>query len=102
MKVGIYCRVNNINEIGVSSLKNQQKIGIDFCESKGYEFEIYNEIESGGKVEKKELNKLYSKLINKELGGIFVCSWDRLGRDKKEIERFKELINKYDCKIFIG
>ena len=50
MKIGIYCRVSTINQVEKSSLTTQKKMGIEFCERKGFKYEVFNDVISGTKI----------------------------------------------------
>ena len=80
MKIGLYLRVSTVNQKNNTSLGYQKTLGIDFCEKSDYEYEIFEDVESGGKYNRLEFNKLKEKIKNKELTGIWVYDNDRLSR----------------------
>jgi DNA invertase Pin-like site-specific DNA recombinase len=65
MIIGIYCRVSTEEQSkkGISIL-DQEKRGIDFCNSNGYKYEIFNDAGLSGELspdDRPELNKLLEK-----------------------------------------
>ena len=52
MKIGVYCRVSGLSQRENTSLENQKSLGIRFCKSSGYEYEVYTDVESGKQIEK--------------------------------------------------
>ena len=52
--------------------------GIYFCESKKFDYKIYSEVVSGGKVDREEFNKLIEDCKNKNIDGVWVFKYDRL------------------------
>ena len=49
MKIGLYLRVSTENQKNNTSLSYQKTLGIDFCKRSNYEYEIFEDVESGGK-----------------------------------------------------
>ena len=101
MKIGIYCRVSTINQVEKSSLTTQKKMGIEFCERKGFKYEVFNDVISGTKINRIELGKLVEKLYNKELEGIWLYNWDRLQREKRVSIYFEDILQDTKCKLFV-
>ena len=66
MKVGIYIRVSTKEQINNSSLDYQKRLGMDFCNRRDFEYEVFQEARSGGGVEKR---LEYKRLINGIEGG---------------------------------
>ena len=81
MKIGLYLRVSTKNQKENSSLQTQQILGEEFSKRFGYEYEIFEDVESGGKLDRKELNRLLELCRNGELDGLWVYDNDRLSRD---------------------
>ncbi len=102
IKVGIYCRISTQNQSKNTSLQNQKERGIDFCVRNSYEYEVFSDIESGGKYERNEFSLLESKVISAEIKGIWVYDNDRLSRDVGVGQRISNLITSNNCKLFIN
>ena len=101
MKIGIYCRISTKNQLEKSSLITQKKMGIEFCERKGFNYEVFNDVISGTKINRIELGKLVEKLYNKELEGIWLYNWDRLQREKRVMIYFEDILEDTKCKLFV-
>ena len=104
MKVGIYCRVSSEKQSDNTSLQSQMKLGVQFCERMGYEYEVFSEVESGtvdGNL-RDEFKKLEEKLHSKELDGIWLWDWDRMIRELGVAVIFRDLIETTKCKLFVG
>ena len=102
MKIGLYLRVSTMNQKDNTSLEYQKNLGIDFCERSFYEYELFEDITSGGKYDRKEFDKLKEKIKNKELDGIWVYDNDRLSRDMEVGIKIQNLIIDNGCRLFVG
>jgi hypothetical protein len=104
MKVGIYCRVSGSKDKKEdnSSLENQQFLGVEFCKKSKYEYEVFKDVESGGKLDRKEFSKLVELCKNKKIDGIWVYDNDRLSRDYDVGGEIRKIIINYRLKLFIG
>ena len=80
----------------------QKTLGIDFCKRSDYEYEIFEDVESGGKYNRVEFDKLKEKIKNKELTGIWVYDNDRLSRKMEVGIKISDLIVENDCRLFVG
>ena len=60
-KLGIYCRVSSRKQMDNLSLDNQMDRGIKYCDSNGYDYEVFRDVISGSKVNRDGLNLLYQK-----------------------------------------
>ncbi len=80
MKVAIYLRVSRTDQI----LDNQKLPLVKYCESKGYEYEIFEEKESTRKTRPVQW-ELYNKLLRKEFDGLVIYKFDRWARSSKEL-----------------
>ena len=80
-KLGVYCRISNKREN--YSLGEQKRMGIEVCEREGYEYEVYEEIQSGVKVDRKMFTEMMEKVERKELDGVVIYNVDRFLRDKR-------------------
>ena len=104
MKIGVYCRVSSEKQSDNTSLQSQRKLGIQFCERMGYEYEVFSEVESGtidGYL-RDEFKKLEEKLYSKELEGIWLWDWDRMIRELGVAVIFRDLIESTKCRLFVG
>ena len=81
MKIGVYCRVSGLSQRENTSLENQKSLGIKFCNQSGYEYEVFTDVESGGKIDRKVFSKLLEECKNGKIDGIWVYDNDRLSRD---------------------
>ena len=102
MKIGLYLRVSTVNQKNNTSLSYQKTLGIDFCKRSNYEYEIFEDIESGGKYNRLEFDKLKEKIKNRELTGIWVYDNDRLSRKMEVGIKISDLIVENDCRLFVG
>ena len=102
MKIGLYLRVSTTNQKNNTSLEYQKQLGIDFCKRSNYEYEIFEDVESGGKYNRLEFDKLKVKVKNKELDGIWVYDNDRLSRKMEVGIKISDLIIENRCRLFVG
>ena len=104
MKVGIYCRVSSDQQKDNTSLESQKEIGINFCKSRGYEYEVFSEIVSGVKLgdERNVFLKLEEKIFEGEIEGIWLYDWDRMIRDVEVMLYFRKLVEDSGVKVFVG
>lgn len=102
MKVGIYCRVSSESQRENSSLENQRILGEEFCRMNNYEFVVFKDVESGGKLNRKEFSRLIELCKKKDLDGLWVYDNDRLSRDYDVGGEIRKIIVKYKLKLFIG
>ena len=87
MKVGIYCRVSGDKQKDNTSLGSQKEMGIKFCKEKNYKYEVFSEVVSGKMIgsSREMFSKLETKLLNGEIGGIWLYDWDRMVRDGQKM-----------------
>ena len=64
MKIGVYCRVSGLSQRENTSLENQKSLGIKFCNQSGYEYEVFTDVESGGKIDRKVFSNYYQLLFS--------------------------------------
>ena len=102
MKIGLYLRVSTKNQKENSSLQTQQILGEEFSKRFGYEYEIFKDIESGGKLDRKELNRLLELCRNGELDGLWVYDNDRLSRDYDVSGDLRKIIVEFNLRLFVG
>ena len=81
MKVGVYCRVSGLSQRENNSLPYQRNLGEEFCRRNNYQFEVFEDVESGGKLNRKEFTKLLKQCKMGKIRGIWVYDNDSLGRD---------------------
>ena len=101
MKIGLYLRVSTKNQKENTSLQTQQIIGEEFSRISGYEYEIFKDIESGGKYNRKEFDRLKEGIRSGELDGIWVYDNDRLSRDIEVGVKIQNLIIDNKCRLFV-
>ena len=104
MKVGIYCRVSGDKQKDNTSLSSQKEMGIKFCKEKNYKYEIFSEVVSGKMIgsNREMFSKLETKLLNGEIGGIWLYDWDRMVRDVEVMLYFRSIVEDSGCKVFVG
>ena len=67
-------------------------MGIEFCEKKGFEYEVFSDVISGTKINRVDWNKLVDGLYNKEFDGIWLYNFDRLQRGKRVMIYFEDIL----------
>ena len=101
-KLGIYCRVSSRKQMDNLSLDNQMDRGIKYCDSNGYDYEVFRDVISGSKVNRDGLNLLYQKIYDGELDGIVLYEWDRLQRENKDLLiQFENLVEDTKCVVIV-
>jgi site-specific DNA recombinase len=101
IKVGIYCRISTSNQSKNTSLLSQRLLGIEYCELNSFDYEVFEEIESGGKYEREAFLQLENKVKSGEIKGVWVYDNDRLSRDVGVGQKISKLITDNGCKLFI-
>jgi DNA invertase Pin-like site-specific DNA recombinase len=103
-KIGIfgavYLRISRDKGENEDTLQNHREIMLKFCREKGYRFEVYEEIVSGGNHEldsRPELQKLIGNIERYQ--AIFVISLDRLSRNGWLSQQVKKLCMDHDVTI---
>ena len=81
-KYAIYCRVSLSN--GEQSNLNQEVALVDYCNSKNWEYDVYNEEESSRKTRPIKANLLH-KLRQHEYDGVIIYRLDRWARSSREL-----------------
>ena len=95
MKVGIYIRVSTKEQINNSSLDYQKRLGMDFCNRRDFEYEVFQEARSGGGVEKRlEYKRLINGIEGGNIGAIWVYDNDRLNRNLRDGIDLSDIIEK--------
>ena len=101
-KLGIYCRVSSYSQKENLSLDNQMDKGISFCESNGYDYEVFRDVISGSKSNRKGLTELFDLIYSEELDGMVLYDWDRLQRENKELLlNFEQLVTDTNCIVVV-
>ena len=102
MKIGIYCRVSGVSQRENTSLENQRNLGVDYCKRVGYEYEVFEDVESGGKLDRKQFTKLIKQCREGVIKGIWVYDNDRLSRDVGVGVDIRKIITKYSLRLFVN
>lgn len=102
IKIGIYCRKSSGIEKDNVSIKIQKENGIKFCKKNKYEFEIFEEIVSGGSLERDEYNKMITQCRDGLLNGIWVFKYDRLERNLESYVMFRKLCRELNMILYVG
>ena len=76
MKVAIYCRVSRKDQ----SLEQQRKACVEYCGSKEWEYEVFEEKTSGAKATRPQLDYMMQLLRAGQFQHVIVWKLDRLGR----------------------
>lgn len=80
--VAIYNRISRDNGESEDALLSHRATNTRLCESKGYQYELYEEIESGGKFEERKiLLQLLSDITQGLYDGLVVVELSRIARD---------------------
>lgn len=99
-KVAIYNRISRDNNETDDVLLNHRIITTRFCESKGYDYKLYEEIESGGKYEeRKVLLQLLNDLDDGLYDGLVVVELPRLARNNLYAQSIAEVLVKNEVPI---
>ena len=104
MKVGIYCRVSSDEQRDNTSLQVQMEMGVKYCDSVGYEYEVFSEVISGTKkgIDRDKFRELEDKIFSGEIGGIWFFDYDRMIRDVDVMVYFRNLVRDSGCRVFVG
>ena len=90
MKFAIYVRVSTQEQ----NVDNQKNVLVTFAERNGWEYEVFQEVESSRKTRPIQW-KLYNSLLKKEFDGLLIYKFDRWARSTKELlEHVERLISK--------
>lgn len=96
MKVGVYCRVSTEGQ----ELEQQIDSCRKFCEYKGFEFEVFKDYGSGKNMNRKEFQIMLRKLRQRELEGVVVFRFDRIGRNAREVVTLFEEFESKGIQVF--
>jgi DNA invertase Pin-like site-specific DNA recombinase len=97
MKVALYIRNSTTEE--KQNPQTQINPLVDRCNREKWEYEIFQEFASGAKESRPELDKMLSKIRNKEFDAIMVWRLDRLGRSLKHLLQMIEEFKNKDVKF---
>lgn len=97
MPVGIYVRVSTEEQSRGYSPEVQREECIQYCIRKGFQWRVYEDIESGVKVERKGFVELRRAVEEGEISGVVVWRFDRLSRDFLQAMDFLALLKRYGC-----
>jgi len=81
MKVAVYCRVSTDTQELSQQIESCRK----FCEYKGFEYEIFDEIGSGKSFKREKFLNMLDRIRKMEFGAVVVFRFDRLGRNAREV-----------------
>jgi DNA invertase Pin-like site-specific DNA recombinase len=102
IKVGIYCRISTQNQSKNTSLSTQKILGEEYCKKNNYDYEIFEDKESGNKYDRKNFLSLEEKVKSGDIKGIWVYDNDRLSRSIEVGEKISKLITNNNCRLFIN
>lgn len=96
LKVAILVRVSTAKEEQKSSLDTQKKIFTRMCEENNWEiYDIYEEVESGTRTNRKGLNQLINDAKEGKFNLILAKELSRLARNVPLAYQLREILNKY-------
>ena len=101
LNIGLYLRKSSGKEDNIN-LQNQKVVGIRFCEENKFNYEIYSEVISGGKLERKEFNNMIRDCEEGKLDGVWVFKYDRLERNMESMILFRNICIKYGIQFWVG
>ena len=105
MVIGIYCRFSvesSIKNQTKDSLTHQKEEGIKFCNKNGYEYKVYEDVDSRDVsfLDRKNGNRLLNDIEDKIIDGVWILREDRIGELSSAVE-FKTILMKYSIKYFV-
>ena len=105
MVIGIYCRFSvesSIKHQTKDSLTHQKEEGIKFCNKNGYEYKVYEDVDSRDVsfLDRKNGNRLLNDIEDKIIDGVWILREDRIGELSSAVE-FKTILMKYSVKYFV-
>ena len=85
-------------------LEVQLREGMKFCESAGYEYEVYEESVSGGKefMERDEYRRMSDDIREGKIEGVYIRNVSRGWRDDRYKWSFVDMLNENKCRLFSG
>lgn len=98
-KKAVYLRISRDKGEGIADLENHRNILIRLCESKGYQYELFQEVISGASnfEDRVQLNNLLNRLD--EFDGLICIATDRLSRDMEYSARVFKALEKANIPI---
>ncbi|MGE1129918.1 recombinase family protein [Bacillus wiedmannii] len=98
--VAIYNRISRDNGESEDILLNHRTINTRLCESKGYQYKLYEEIESGGKFEERKiLLQLLRDIAQGLYDGLVVVELSRIARDTLYSQMIAKVLEENDVPI---
>lgn len=103
-KVAVYIRVSSEEQTKGESLNTQEKMGIEFAKSNGYEYSVFkDEGLSGGEITRRDgYNDLLNKVKGKQIDILWVFSTSRLNRDVMNQAVLMFECNKLGIPVYVG
>jgi site-specific DNA recombinase len=101
-KIGLYLRKSSGIKKDNISIKLQLKNGIEFCKKMKFDYEVYDEVISGGDIDRKEFNRMINDCENDVINGVWVFEFDRLSRNMENVLMFRNVCIEYDIKFWVG
>lgn len=100
LKVAIYVRKSRENDAGVEeTLHNQRETLVRIAEDKGYNYEIFQEVESSINWNRPELAKMLEGILQDKYTRVLVTHTDRLSRDERDSAELKEIFIEHNIII---
>ena len=95
VKVAIYCRVSTDEQ----TTQNQKLPLIEYCKRCGFEYTIFEEVESTRNTRPIQV-ELYNKLLHKEFDMLIIYKFDRWARSTSELVIHMESLVKKGIKVY--
>jgi DNA invertase Pin-like site-specific DNA recombinase len=96
MKVAIYCRVSTDSQ----ELLQQVSACVKFCEFKGFDYEIFQEVGSGKDFKREQFQVLLPRLRARLYDGVVLFRFDRIGRNAREVVMLFEELESKGVEVF--
>lgn len=98
--MAIYVRKSREDEGGAEeTLHNQRETLIRLAQSKKYNYNIFQEVESSVKWHRPELTKMIEGILQGKYSRVLVTHVDRLSRDERDLAELKEIFTEHEVII---
>ena len=96
-KAAIYARVSTQDQTVEQQVNNCKK----YCESKGWDYDIFHEYISGAKTSRAQLDRLLQRMRQGEFQAVVVWKLDRLGRSTIHLLQLLEEFRNQDITLVV-
>ncbi|GIW67810.1 MAG: resolvase [Candidatus Parcubacteria bacterium] len=94
-KVAIYIRIST--DIEKQNLNTQLDPLVEYCNKNNYQYEIFQDIASGAKESRPNLDKLMRMIREQKFDALLVWKVDRLGRSLRHLLQILQELEKNKC-----